>query len=850
MSQVQSAVINKQPLEVWRGLSSRQLPERELLQEALQSVHQCIAPVWPLKDYVAVNPYHGITDRSFLNVRKYLRIFSDSETLMPLTHYAAAFRAGQFELSDIESALAELQAENLVAESLPSAAQLVACLGALESVTAEPDTPDKTPRKRQMRAFSEILDAQTGGDWTQTIGDELSKFCAQHYDQGEAAWKSPWQHLSLFDNWRSAAQHDRSMEIMGVSCFRQLVQQLPDSAETTLAVMLEELKVPRALWETYLLCQACQTPGWSAWAKYQFEQGTSEELDSSDLTALLAIRLVYEVALSEAKSFEFDWSKLAGATPVRFKVPFDSEEQVIERYILLRASEIAYRNKLLNCLRDNVSNCGQSTEQKLAQMVFCIDVRSERIRRQLEQTSAAIETLGFAGFFGIPMEYIRWGDQGGDNQLPVLLQPQFQVTEELPKKDQGQQELLLEQQGGNRSFRKLWKRFQQSAVGSFPFVETMGLFYGLLLGKRAWGTRVHAGMESKGSHSQHRKPVPRPSLNGLDAQGITVEKLTEMAETILKNMSLTTGFAQLVVFCGHESQTANNPLKAGLDCGACGGHSGASNAQVAAEIMNLAAVRRGLKRKGIEIPEDTVFIAGVHNTTTDQIRFFEPDQLSASHREQLDSLQQLTLQATHLTRAERMTSLNSESVSELLQRAGDWSEVRPEWGLSNNAALVVGPRQLTRAVDLDGRTFLHNYDPDQDPEGTVLENIMTAPMIVAHWINMQYYASTVDQRYCGSGNKTVHNVTGGFGILSGNGGDLMTGLPWQSLHDGQNLQHQPQRLQVVINASRQAIENVIARHTLVANLLQGSWLYLIACEAGEFYQYRAGNQWKHLDRAE
>ncbi|MEQ9066968.1 MAG: DUF2309 domain-containing protein, partial [Gimesia chilikensis] len=734
MSQVQSAVINKQPLEVWRGLSSRQLPERELLQEALQSVHQCIAPVWPLKDYVAVNPYHGITDRSFLNVRKYLRIFSDSETLMPLTHYAAAFRAGQFELSDIESALAELQAENLVAESLPSAAQLVACLGALESVTAEPDTPDKTPRKRQMRAFSEILDAQTGGDWTQTIGDELSKFCAQHYDQGEAAWKSPWQHLSLFDNWRSAAQHDRSMEIMGVSCFRQLVQQLPDSAETTLAVMLEELKVPRALWETYLLCQACQTPGWSAWAKYQFEQGTSEELDSSDLTALLAIRLVYEVALSEAKSFEVDWSKLAGATPVRFKVPFDSEEQVIERYILLRASEIAYRNKLLNCLRDNVSNCGQSTEQKLAQMVFCIDVRSERIRRQLEQTSAAIETLGFAGFFGIRMEYIRWGDQGGDNQLPVLLQPQFQVTEELPKKDQGQQELLLEQQEGNRSFRKLWKRFQQSAVGSFPFVETMGLFYGLLLGKRAWGTRVSAGMESKGSHSQHRKPVPRPSLNGLDAQGITVEKLTEMAETILKNMSLTAGFARLVVFCGHESQTANNPLKAGLDCGACGGHSGASNAQVAAEIMNLAAVRRGLKRKGIEIPEDTVFIAGVHNTTTDQIRFFEPDQLSASHREQLDSLQQLTLQATHLTRAERMTSLNSESVSELLQRAGDWSEVRPEWGLSNNAALVVGPRELTRAVDLDGRTFLHNYDPDQDPEGTVLENIMTAPMIVAHWI--------------------------------------------------------------------------------------------------------------------
>ena len=59
---------------------------------------------------------------------------------------------------------------------------------------------------------------------------------------------------------------------------------------------------------------------------------------------------------------------------------------------------------------------------------------------------------------------------------------------------------------------------------------------------------------------------------------------------------------------------------------------------------------------------------------------------------------------------------------------------------------------------------------------------MTAPMIVAHWINMQYFASTVDNDHFGSGNKTIHNVVGRFGILSGNGGDLMTGLPWQSLH--------------------------------------------------------------------
>jgi uncharacterized protein YbcC (UPF0753/DUF2309 family) len=107
-------------------------------------------------------------------------------------------------------------------------------------------------------------------------------------------------------------------------------------------------------------------------------------------------------------------------------------------------------------------------------------------------------------------------------------------------------------------------------------------------------------------------------------------------------------------------------------------------------------------------------------------------------------------------------------------------------------------------------------------------------MIVAHWINMQYYGSTVDNRRYGSGNKLLHNVVGGrIGVFEGNGGDLRIGLPWQSIHNGAEWQHTPLRLTVVIDAPTSWIEAVIERHEIVRQLVENRWLYLFRLdEAG------------------
>jgi uncharacterized protein YbcC (UPF0753/DUF2309 family) len=192
---------------------------------------------------------------------------------------------------------------------------------------------------------------------------------------------------------------------------------------------------------------------------------------------------------------------------------------------------------------------------------------------------------------------------------------------------------------------------------------------------------------------------------------------------------------------------------------------------------------------------------------------------------------------------ERAVHLQATSERTLLKRALDWSEVRPEWGLAGNAAFIVGPRSMTSKLDLDGRAFLHSYEHRRDSDGSVLELIMTAPMVVAHWINMQYFVSSVDPENFGSGSKTLHNVVGKFGLLSGGNGDLMTGLPWESLHTGSKFQHQPLRLLSVIAAPRAAIQQVIEKHEFLESLFKNEWMHLICVEDDRIFRYESSGKW-------
>lgn len=855
MSEVQTATENETTKTV--SGNSTFLPKpyetphvRRQLDDLIKEVAEVVAPVWPLKDYVAVNPYAGVANRPFAEARDFLQLFSDCETLMPLEHFAKEFANQKFSAEDINAALAELGMD---------ASEAAGILHSLQSagVGKTMFNNDATNSHRVLSTIAEEVDRVSEISWSQTIVDEISRHCAAHYDEGQSTWTSPWKHLPLFQAWRSMASIDCNVEVMGMSHFRQFVSELPHTADAAIVYLLNRANIPEPLWSPVLLCQAFSIPGWSAWTKYQSAWNGEATDRDDDFAALLAMRLAYDVALGEAFSLSIDWAGICSNSSASFRKPKDAaSDDSTTRLVLLRAGEIAYRNSLLDSIQIDATSADHQdeqalatdAEQKLAQMVFCIDVRSERIRRNLESQSNRIETFGFAGFFGMPIEFVTLGQDSGDAHLPVLLKPQFKLHEGLHESGGGCKSKVVEIRNNKRTWRSLWKNFQTSAVGCFSFVESLGLLYGWKLFASSLGLDSASGQPRFDGLSKQSQALAGPTLGGLSAQGIELSQQADLAESMLRNLGLTENFAKLVVFCGHASQTTNNPLAAGLDCGACGGHSGEPNARMAAMLLNQTNIRKTLAQRGINIPDTTHFVGGLHNTTTDNIELFDLHDVPASHAADVDALQGLAGAASQQTQLERLPVVDSDNISDLQRRAADWSEVRPEWGLAGNAAFVVGPRSMTQNANLDGRTFLHSYDQKNDPEGNVLESIMTAPMVVANWINMQYYASTVDNHHFGSGNKTIHNVVGKFGVLAGSGGDLMTGLPWQSLHTGDEFQHLPMRLQVVIAASRDSISQVIEKHLSVANLINNDWLHLVAIDDGQSWRYKDG-QWQHIESA-
>jgi hypothetical protein len=397
---------------------------------------------------------------------------------------------------------------------------------------------------------------------------------------------------------------------------------------------------------------------------------------------------------------------------------------------------------------------------------------------------------------------------------------------------------------------KAWRMFKFGAVSCFGFVGPVGLAYlrHLILDTLGYGRPVPHPAQFGLDDASYQQLTPTIEPGEADGRitGMSAAQQLQVAEGVLKAMSLTDSFARIVLLAGHGATTLNNPYAAGLNCGACGGHSGEANVRVAAQVLNQPAVRAGLEKRGIIIPDDTVFVAALHDTTTDEVTLFDTHAVPTSHADDLARLQEQLAAAGQLARAERAVLLGIKPDADIdravMRRSRDWSQVRPEWGLAGCAALIVAPRETTAGVNLGGRSFLHSYDWQQDEGFGVLELIMTAPMIVASWISLQYYASTVDNAFFGSGNKVLHNIVGTIGVLEGNGGDLRVGLPWQSVHDGTRYIHEPLRLNVLIQAPTRSITDIIARHDTVRQLLDNGWLHVFALDdAGKVAQRYAGN---------
>ena len=306
---------------------------------------------------------------------------------------------------------------------------------------------------------------------------------------------------------------------------------------------------------------------------------------------------------------------------------------------------------------------------------------------------------------------------------------------------------------------------------------------------------------------------------------------------------MTAGFAPLVLILGHGANVTNNPHASALHCGACGGYTGEVSARLRAILLNDPEARENLAADGIDLPADTHFMAGLHDTTTDTVTLY-PDTPAGAHDAAIAAARRHLAAAGAMARAERSLRLPGATPDTVAARALNWAETRPEWALAGCQAFIAAPRSATLGRDLQGRAFLHNYDWRADADFGTLELILTAPVVVASWISLQYYGSTLSPDTFGGGTKLLHNVVGGIGVVEGNGGTLRAGLPWQSVHDGDAPAHEALRLAVMIEAPTDAIDAILARHAGVRALFDNRWLHLFTLDGGKMAMRYVGGGWQ------
>lgn len=812
-----------------------------VLRARIENAAECIGPLWPLQTFNSANPLSGFESLPFDEAVQQAGRRLGGRGYPSVDAFRAALERGAIDRDRLQ---ARLRAH-----------------GVSDSVEA-------TLRRMEQRST-----APTERAGSAELNRLMTKWLSAFLDQGQAPWPMPNRADGFYAAWRILAPFDG--EIPGV-------RQAADLPATLVDAFVDALDgIPEPKWEDVFEHHLSALPGWVGVIRWHERLPPRDRLPDSPITLgnYLAVRLTLARLLDLPLLPDSETPSKPDASSVEAPLPS----------LWLSAWEETYRERLLSDIQDAAAapdspdalsspdgpvngldgstEAGPDARRPDAQFVFCIDVRSEVIRRHLEAVGA-YETHGYAGFFGIPMEHQAYGEEHGVKSCPPIVDPRHRIADRVPPSQADDAERYDEWGHTEDARRSLINTLKNDVAAAFGFVEGSGGFFGAAMAVRTLlPDRVFRWLRAIESRIPGPDRFTEPALDDAagDATssnrsadegdrlppGLPPQARIVYAEAAFRLMGWTEGFAPVVVFTGHGSQTPNNPYKSSLDCGACAGNPGDPNARVLATLCNDPDVRDALAERGIDIPEDTVFLAGLHNTTTDEVSLYVDEASPPVDPPVLDAIRTDLHEARRRATAERVETLDAQVLTsptrETERRAADWSETRPEWGLAGNAAFIIAPRTLTRSLTLQGRCFLHSYNWQTDDEGTALETIMTGPLVVGEWINMQYYFSTVDNEAYGSGSKTTHNVVGKIGIVQGNGGDLQTGLPLQSLHlDDDRAYHDPLRLMAVIHAPVARVDTIVQRQPTLARLFDHEWVALTVIDPEQdhtLHQYQPGGSW-------
>jgi uncharacterized protein YbcC (UPF0753/DUF2309 family) len=780
------------------------------LEKVVEKLTHYLPSQSPLKDFIHHNTLHAFQHDSFHEGLKKSSELFGYKTYLQLSEYRQLYKEAKINPS-------------LLVQMIPSTdkAHWLSCL--LDKAYDE----QVNSRIGELRANWKSKRKIDLDNFTHSI---LFRITSSYLDQGISIWNFPIKDVGFLAAMRHL-ESNGSVSFFKKNRAKKMLQNEGLTIQDCLAVLVGEV----AHFERYLFDQQFAHPGYSGMVSL-LSKDSSALIDQRqiDFTEWMTFECLLEIDALDTY-FKEDWNPLeVDKNSIRdlFSAVEPTELDEVKR-IWQEAYEWTYYNEVLNGLKEKSVVDEKSPE---LQGIFCIDDRECSIRRYIEEGHPGVQTFGTAGFFGVEFYFQPYGSDFRTKVCPAPMTPKFLIKEQAIEAKSNK-----EYHFDTRSY---------GLVFGWILTHTMGFWSGLKLALAIFKPSMNTVAVSSSGHMHADSSLiientdGKVTVDGLSI-GFSVDEMTDRIHALLMSIGLNRSFAPLIYIVGHGSSSSNNTHYAGYDCGACSGRPGSVNARVMSHIGNHPIVRRKLKERGIEIPENTQFIPVLHDTCRDEFSYYDLTDLTKRNKEKHLVNTRLFDQALDFNateRSRRFVVMNSRKAvgkvhDNVKLRSVSLFEPRPELNHATNTLCIVGRRAFSRGLFLDRRSFLNSFDYEVDPDGKYLLGILNAVAPVCGGINLEYYFSRVDNQKLGAGTKLPHNVMGLIGVANGIDGDLRTGLPSQMIEV-----HSPMRLLVIVEHLPEVVLKTIQTNPATYEWFLNSWVNLVAFHPIEkqFYQFIGG----------
>jgi hypothetical protein len=786
------------------------------LDEIMHELRHYLPSQAPLKDFVHHNTLHAFQHLPFHQALKQANIQFGYTGYLSIDEYKSLYQSGKIKGEILQRMLSNhFGAEEAVHRAV--------------KILDAPEIDNSYPKVGSFRAHWKV-DYHINLD--KVIHPFLFRLLSAYLDQGISLWSFPVESTGFLAAIRTIHQESYS------SIFKSArVKKLIENPNLTLESLLTILVGRPEAYGWYLFDQQFAHPGWSGMVSVLEDQPESL-LDRRPIKFedLVIFECLLEIDTLDQK-FGENWIPIGVRYPHHTSelfenTPFAQQDLILQCF--QEAFEWSYYDEVLAGIQ-HVKPSVQSPDVPSFQAMFCIDDRECSIRRYLEFIDPNCATFGTPGFFNVEFYFQPEFGKFHTKVCPAPMFPKYLIKETASHKKL-QKDVHFNQ--NNNSLFRGWISAQ--TVG---FWSAVNLVKNILSpSSSALEVSSFKHMDPSGTLSIEHQGEFADELQ----IGFKIEEMADRVEGLLRSIGLLDRFSPLVYLVGHGASSINNTHYAGYDCGACCGRPGSVNARVAAHMANDTRVRAILAERGIVIESNTQFVGALHDTTKDEIQYFDLQILNPENaKAHLTNVKifKEALEANSTERSRRFATLSkgksSFSIHEAVKkRAFSLFEPRPEYNHATNSLCIVSRKSTIKGLFLDRRAFLNSYDYRKDPEGKALTKILGAAAPVCGGINLEYYFSRMDNAKLGAGTKLPHNVMGLIGVANGADGDLQTGLPYQMVEI-----HDPIRLMLIVEHDPEVVMNVFSANPGIYEWVKNYWVHFVVIEprSKKFFQYKDGD---------